>query len=157
VFGTRAFLKNNYLYRMAAAVLGIYGNSEAEATYPVFRTDAAGKPLTGANRYTIRFAKGELPPVNAFWSATMYELPQSLLVANPINRYLINSPMLPELKKDADGGITLYIQNETPGKELESNWLPAPKGAFAVYMRLYWPKKVAMDGKWTPPKAEIVK
>jgi hypothetical protein len=157
VFGTREALKGNYLYRMAAAVLGIYGNSEAEAMYPVFRTDAAGKPLTGANRYTIRFAKGELPPVNAFWSATMYELPKSLLVANPINRYLINSPMLPDLKKDADGGITLYIQNESPGKDLESNWLPAPKGPFAVYMRLYWPKEAAMDGTWKAPKAEMVK
>jgi hypothetical protein len=157
VFGTREALKGNYLYRMAAAVLGIYGNSEAEAMYPVFRTDAEGKPLTGANRYTIHFAKGELPPVNAFWSLTMYELPQSLLVANPINRYLINSPMLPELKRGDDGGITLYIQNETPGKELESNWLPAPKGPFAVYMRLYWPKEEALDGKWKAPKAEMVK
>jgi hypothetical protein len=156
VFGTREALKGNYLYRMAAAVLGIYGNSEAEAMYPVFRTDAEGKPLTGANRYTIHFAKGALPPVNAFWSATMYELPQSLLVANPINRYLINSPMLPNLKRGDDGGLTLYIQNESPGKELESNWLPAPKGPFAVYMRLYWPKEEAMNGKWTPPKAKRV-
>ncbi len=156
VFGTREFLKGNYLYRMAAAVLGIYGNSEAEAMYPVFRVDAGGQPLTGANRYTIRFAKGELPPVHAFWSLTMYELPQSLLVANPINRYLINSPMIPELKKDPDGGVTLYVQNETPGKELESNWLPAPKGPFAVYMRLYWPKEEAMDGQWKAPKAKMV-
>ncbi len=157
VFGTREFLNGNYLYRMAAAVLGIYGNSEAEAMYPVFRTDAEGKPLTGANRYTIRFADGGLPPVHAFWSATMYALPQSLLVANPIDRYLINSPMLPDLKKDADGSITLYVQSESPGKELESNWLPAPSGPFAVYMRLYWPKETAMDGSWSPPKAEIVK
>ncbi len=157
VFGTRKFLNGNYLYRMAAAVLGIYGNSEAEAMYPVLRTDAEGKPLTGANRYTIRFADGELPPVHAFWSATMYELPQSLLVANPIDRYLINSPMVPDLKKDADGSITLYIQNESPGKELESNWLPAPKGPFAVYMRLYWPKEAAMDGRWSPPEAVLVK
>jgi hypothetical protein len=157
VFGTRKFLNGNYLYRMAAAVLGIYGNSEAEARYPVFRTDAEGKPLTGANRYTIRFADGELPPVNAFWSATMYELPQSLLAANPIDRYLINSPMLPDLKKEADGSITLYIQNESPSKELKSNWLPAPKGPFAVYMRLYWPKEAAMDGSWTPPRAVLVK
>jgi len=157
VFGTREFLKGNYLYRMAAAVLGIYGNSEAEAMYPVLRIDAEGKPLTGANRYTLHFAKGELPPVNAFWSATMYELPQSLLVANPINRYLINSPMVPELKRGDDGGATLYIQNETPGKELESNWLPAPKGPFAVYLRLYWPAKAALDGSWKAPRMEPVK
>jgi hypothetical protein len=89
--------------------------------YPVLRIDGEGKPLTGANHYTLHFAKGELPPVHALWSATMYELPQSLLVANPINRYLINSPMIPELKTDTDGGTTLYIQNETPGKKLESN------------------------------------
>src|SRR5207249_2596069 len=116
VFGTRAYLKNNYLYRMAAAVLGIYGNSKQEAMYPFYAEDEAKQKLNGANRYTVRFAPGQLPPVHAFWSLTMYELPKSLLVANPINRYLINSPMLPQLKRDADGGITLYIQNESPGK-----------------------------------------
>ena len=157
VFGTRKYLNGNYLYRMAAAALGIYGNSKQEAMYPVLRVDAEGKPLTGANRYILHFPKGQLPPVHAFWSATMYKLPQSLLVANPINRYLINSPMIPELKTDADGGITLYIQNETPGNELESNWLPSPKGPFAVYMRLYWPKEAALDGSWTAPKMELVK
>jgi len=156
VFGTRKYLNGNYLYRMAAAALGIYGNSKEEAMYPVLRIDSEGKPLTGANRYTLRFAKGQLPPVNAFWSATMYRLPQSLLVANPIDRYLINSPMVPELKTDADGGVTLYIQNETPGKELESNWLPAPKGPFAVYMRLYWPAEAAINGSWQAPKMEKV-
>src|SRR6266480_3734869 len=154
VFGTRQFLKNNYLYRMAAAVMGIYGNSKAEAMYPVYGVDSDGKKLDGANRYTLRFAPGQLPPVHAFWSLTMYNLPQSLLVANPINRYLINSPMLPELKKDADGGITLLIQNESPGKEKEANWLPAPKGPFIMYMRLYWPKEEAVDGKWTAPPAK---
>jgi hypothetical protein len=157
VFGTRKYLNGNYLYRMTAAALGIYGNSKEEAMYPVFRIDAEGKPLTGANHYILHFAKGELPPVHAFWSATMYELPQSLLVNNPIQRYLINSPMIPELKADGDGGITLYIQNETPGKELESNWLPAPKGPFAVYMRLYWPAEAALDGSWQAPKLVKVK
>src|SRR5438132_10350456 len=88
VFGTRQFLKNNYLYRMGAAVLGIYGNSKQEAMYPMYLVDAAKQKLDGANRYTVRFAPGQLPPVNAFWSLTMYEMPQSLLVANPINRYL---------------------------------------------------------------------
>lgn len=106
LFGTRDDLKGNYLYRMAGAVLGIYGNTAAEALYPSFSTDAAGAPLTGANEYTYRFAPGQLPPVNAFWSLTMYGLPKSLLVANPINRYLINSPMLRELVPDADGGYT---------------------------------------------------
>jgi hypothetical protein len=86
----------------------------------------------------------------------MYEMPQSLLVANPINRYLINSPMLSQLKKDPDGGITLYIQNASPGKDKEANWLPAPKGPFVMAMRLYWPKEDALTGKWTAPPLERV-
>ena len=151
VFGTRAEMKNNYLYRMAAAVLGIYGNSKQEAIYPMYGVDSDGQKLSGANSYTLRFANGELPPVHAFWSLTMYRMPESLLVANPIDRYLINSPMLPELKKDSDGGLTLYIQNESPGKDKESNWLPAPKGPFVMYMRLYWPKEEALDGRWAAP------
>ena len=81
----------------------------------------------------------------------MYDEPQSLLVANPLNRYLINSPMLPQLKRDADGGLTLMIQNESPGKDKESNWLPAPKGPFSMRMRLYWPKQAAVEGKWERP------
>jgi hypothetical protein len=151
VLGTRAVLKNNYLYRMGAAVLGIYGNSKQEAMYPIYGIDSDGQKLSGANKYTLRFAKGELPPVNAFWSLTMYKMPASLLVANPINRYLINSPMLPQLKKDADGGLTLYIQYESPGKDKEANWLPASEGPFVMYMRLYWPKEAALDGKWIAP------
>jgi hypothetical protein len=151
LFGTREYLKNNYLYRMAAAVLGIYGNSKQEAMYPVYAIDADGKKLDGANRYAVRFAPGQLPPVNAFWSLTMYELPASLLVANPLNRYLINSPMLPNLKLDADGGLTLLIQNQSPGADKEANWLPAPKGPFIMFMRLYWPKPEALEGKWTAP------
>ena len=114
VFGTREYLKNNYLYRMAGAVRLSSGNSKLEAMYPVYAIDEAKQPLNGVHRYTLRFAPGQLPPVNAFWSLTMYELPTSLLVANPINRYLINSPMLPQLKRDADGGLTLFIQNESP-------------------------------------------
>ena len=151
MFGTREYLKNNYLYRMAAAVLGIYGNSKQEAMYPMYHVDADGQKLDGANRYTLRFAPGQLPPVNAFWSLTMYELPSSLLVANPLNRYLINSPMLPQFKKDADGGLTLLIQNESPGADKEANWLPAPKGPFWMAMRLYWPKAEAIEGKWKQP------
>jgi hypothetical protein len=151
VFGTRQYLKGNYLYRMGAAVLGIYGNSKQEAMYPAYYLDAAKQKLDGANRYTLRFAPGQLPPVNAFWSLTMYDEPQSLLVANPLNRYLINSPMLPQLKRDADGGLTLIVQNESPGKDKEANWLPGPKGPFSMIMRLYWPKEAAMDGKWEQP------
>ncbi len=152
LFGTREDFKNNYLYRMAGAVLGIYGNSKHEALYPGYRVDATGKPLDAAqHRYTLHFEPGQLPPVNAFWSLTMYELPSSLLVANPLGRYLINSPMLPNLKKDADGGLTLYVQSESPGADKESNWLPAPKGPFWCALRLYWPKEQAFTGQWKQP------
>jgi hypothetical protein len=155
-FGTRGYLGANYLYRMAAAVLGIYGNSKQEAFYPIFSTDSTGAPLSGDTNYTYRFAPGQLPPVNAFWSLTMYELPAILLVANPINRYLINSPMLGTLAKDTDGGITLYIQNTSPGPDNEANWLPAPVGPFRLVERLYWPKQEALDGQWEPPQPQKV-
>lgn len=152
-FGTAADLKGNYLYRMAGAVLGIYGNTAAEALYPGILNDSAGQPLTGANNYTVRFAPGQLPPVNAFWSLTMYELPQSQLVPNELQRYLINSPMLPSLVPDPDGGYTFYVQNASPGIEKESNWLPAPKGPFQMVLRLYWPKPDALNGTWKAPQA----
>jgi len=152
LFGTAQYLAGNYLYRMAGAVLGIYGNSKDEAIYPGTSSDSTGQPLTGADRYTYHFASGQLPPVNAFWSLTMYEMPQSLLVANPMNRYLINSPMLSSLIKEPDGGITLYIQNESPGADEEANWLPAPKGPFQVILRLYWPKPDALNGSWKAPQ-----
>jgi hypothetical protein len=150
LFGTREAMKNNYLNRWLGTI-GIYGNSKQEAMYPIYRIDSTGQKLSGASRYTLRFAPGQLPPVHAFWSLTMYELPASLLVANPINRYLINSPMLPQLKRDSDGGLTLLIQNESPGQDKESNWLPAPKGPFAMYMRLYNPEQAALDGEWKAP------
>jgi hypothetical protein len=158
VFGVREYLKNNYLYRMAGAVVGIYGLSKEEAIYPVYAVDSDGDPLDGSKyRYTLRFAPGEFPPVKAFWSLTMYELPESFLFANPLNRYLINSPMLPALKKDADGGVTLYIQNQSPGKDKEPNWLPAPKGPFINIMRLYSPSQDAFNGKWKAPPLKKVK
>ncbi len=156
VFGTRASMKNNYLYRWLAT-LGIWGNSKQEAMYPIYWADASGQKLNGANRYTLHFPKGQLPPAHAFWSLTMYELPASLLVANPIDRYLINSPMLPKLKIDADGGLTLYIQHESPGKDLESNWLPAPIGPFSSYLRIYWPAETALNGAWKNPPMQSVK
>ena len=151
-FGTREHLKNNYLFRMAAAVLGIYGNSAEEAIYQAYYLDTDGHKLDASkNRYSLQFAPGQLPPVNAFWSLTMYELPSSLLTANPLSRYLINSPMLPDIKKDADGGITLYMQKDSPGKDKEPNWLPTPNGPFFMVLRLYWPQKDAIDGTWKQP------
>lgn len=157
VFGTRAFLKNNYLYRMAAAVLGIYGNSKEEAMYPMYYVDATGEKLDAAKaRYRLHFGPDQLPPAHAFWSLTLYELPSSLLSANPLNRYLINSPMLPNLKRDADGGLTLYIQHDSPEGDEEADWLPAPSGPFFVTLRLYWPEAAALDGTWKAPALQRV-
>ena len=119
---------------------------------------ADGTPLDASkHKYTLTFAKDQFPPVNAFWSVTMYDGKTQLLIKNPINRYLINSPMLPNMKKNADGSLTLYIQKDSPGSDKESNWLPAPDGPIYLVMRLYWPKDTppsilpAGDGTWKPP------
>jgi hypothetical protein len=156
-FGTREHLKGSYIDRMSAAALGIYGNSREEAIYPIYFLDSDQQPTSGEHQYRLHFAAGQLPPVNAFWSLTLYKLPESLLSANPLDRYLINSPMLPDLKKDADGGVTLYVQNASPGADKDSNWLPAPAGTFFLAMRLYWPKPEALSGEWKAPPLERVK
>ncbi len=156
IFGTREYLANNYLYRMTAGVLGLYGNSKHEAMYPFYGVDSDGQPLDGASEYSLRFPPGQLPPVHAFWSLTMYELPESLLVANPLNRYLINSPMLPQLKRDPDGSVTLHLQHESPGPDEEANWLPTPAGPFMTALRLYWPDDAALEGAWTEPPLQRV-
>ena len=158
MFGDRDFYKGDWLKRAAAAKGGLYGNDAAEAMYPFGRTDADGKPLDASkNDYTITFPAGQLPPVNAFWSVTLYDGKSQLLSKNPLNRYLINSPMLPGLKKNADGSLTLYIQKDSPGKAKESNWLPAPNDTLYLVMRLYWPKDTPPsilppgEGTWKPP------
>jgi hypothetical protein len=156
LFGTRAFMHGDYLARALGAQMGIGANSKEEAIYPLYDKDADGKPLDGANRYTLHFAKGGLPPVNAFWSLTMYGLPDQLLVANPVDRYLINSPMLAQLKTDADGGLTIAIQHDSPGPDEESNWLPAPAGPFMLALRYYLPKPELIDGTWTSPRPQRV-
>lgn len=157
LLGSRETLKNNYQSRMRGTVAGIYGNSKEEAIYAGYYQDIKGQRLKGdGNAYVLRFTPDQLPPVNAFWSLTMYQLPGRLLVANPLNRYLINSPMLPSLKRDADGGLTLYIQQESPGKAKESNWLPAPKGSFFLALRLFWPKPAALDGTWKKPELQTL-
>jgi hypothetical protein len=156
--GSREFYNGNWALRAAAAKLGIYGNSEAEAVYPYTRSDANHIPLDGSKHaYQLTFPAGQLPPVNAFWSITMYDGATQLLIDNPIDRYLINSPMLDQLKKNPDGSLTLYIQKDSPGKDKESNWLPAPNGPMFVVMRLYWPTTEAPSvyplgkGSWNPP------
>lgn len=157
LFGTREFLNNDYVARATGTQMGIGANSREEAIYPVLEKDAEGQPLDGStNRYTLRFAGGQLPPVDAFWSITMYNLPAQLLVKNPIDRYLINAPMLPGLRKDADGGVTVYLQAESPGADKAANWLPAPKGPFMVTLRYYLPKPALLEGTWHSPAIERV-
>jgi hypothetical protein len=156
--GDRASFHGDWLSRAAVAKAGIYANDPVEASYPLTRTDSAGETLDGSkHNYTLTFAAKEFPPVNAFWSVTMYDGKTQLLIENPINRYLINSPMLPRLKKNPDGSLTLYIQKDSPGKAKESNWLPAPNGPIYLVMRLYWPKTEPPsilppgEGTWQPP------
>lgn len=157
-FGDRAFYNGDWLLRSAAAAAGILGNSAVEAVYPAAKTLENGEvPDANKHNYTLTFAKGLLPPVNAFWSVTMYDGKTQLLIKNPLDRYLINSPMLPGMKRNSDGSLTIYLQNKSPGKAKESNWLPAPDGPIYVVMRLYWPKDTppsilpAGEGTWKPP------
>ncbi|HET7057070.1 MAG TPA: DUF1214 domain-containing protein, partial [Thermomicrobiales bacterium] len=134
------------------------GNSEEETIYVPYNTDAAGHTPDGSGAgYTLHFATGELPPVNAFWSLTVYDAKTQLLVANPINRYLINSPMLPELTKDADGGLTLYLQHDEPPADHRANWLPLPDGPFYAVLRMYWPQEAALSGEWQAPGLQPVR
>ncbi|RWX39885.1 DUF1254 domain-containing protein [Rhizobium leguminosarum] len=163
LLGDEAFYNGDWLLRSGAAKAGLYGNDAAEAMYPFTRTDASGKPLDGSkHKYTITFPPGQLPPVHSFWSVTMYDGKSQLLVKNPINRYLVNSPMLPGMKKDADGSLTLHIQKDSPGADKEANWLPAPDGTIYLVMRLYWPKTEAPSilpagkGTWQPPGVKRV-
>lgn len=158
LFGDRQFYSGDWLKRAAAAKGGIYGNDAIEAVYPMTKALADGEVLDGSkHKYTITFSAGQFPPVEAFWSVTMYDGKSQLLIENPINRYLINSPMLPDMKKNADGSLTLYIQKDSPGVDRESNWLPAPNDEIYLVMRLYWPKTTAPSilpaggGSWQPP------
>jgi hypothetical protein len=148
----------DWLLRAVVAKAGIYGNSTEEATYPFTRTTATGETLDGSKgRYSLTFGPNQLPPVNAFWSVTMYHGGNQLLVQNPIDRYLINSPMLQGMRRNPDGGVTIHIQKDDPGEALRANWLPAPDGPIYMVMRLYWPKTEAPSllpighGAWQPP------
>ena len=138
----------DYLWRATVALIGLGANLPEDAVYPVLRTDGDGRQLSGANRYELRFAKGQLPPVRAFWSVTLYDNEQ-FFVKNPINRYAIGDR--DKLTQGDDGSVTIYLQNEWPGKEKETNWLPAPKDGFNLLMRLYWPRQEILNGTWKPP------
>lgn len=164
--GDRAHYNGDWVKRAATAKAGLYGNDAAEAMYPLTRVDGTGKTLDGSkHNYTLTFPAGQLPPVNAFWSVTMYDGKTQYLIENPVNRYLINSPMVPDMKKNADGSLTLYIQKDSPGKDKEANWLPAPNDEIYLVMRLYWPKPAtenpsilpAGKGTWQPPGVVVAK
>ena len=152
VYGT------DYMKRAVVAAFGWPANLEQDAVYPYTLVDSKGEKLTGANNYTLTFAKGQTPPVNAFWSITMYMIDEGWwFVPNALDKFTV-SPRN-DLKANPDGSITLYFQKDSPGKDKESNWLPAPAGEFIPMLRMYWPKEKApsiLDGTWTPPRVEKV-
>jgi len=139
---------NFYLKRAIVAQLGLGANLPEDAIYPFNLGDETGKPLDGTNKYTLHFEKGETPPANAFWSVTLYDA-EGFQVANPLNRFNLSSWM--PLKYNADGSLDLHFQNGSPGADKEANWLPAPKDAFNVMLRLYAPRSDVLTGKWNPP------
>lgn len=139
---------NYYLKRAIVTQVGLGANQPQDAIYPLNIGDKDGKPLDGTNNYTIHFDKDQIPPANAFWSVTLYDL-KGYQVANSLNRFAVSSWM--PFKYNNDGSLDLYFQNESPGEDKEANWLPAPKGPFNLTMRLYAPKSDALTGKWNPP------
>jgi hypothetical protein len=142
--------------RGLVTAIGLGANRPQDALYPVSKTDTEGRKYSGANKYVMRFPKGRLPPVEAFWSVTMYN-PAMFFVSNPLNRYSISPRQ--DLKTNPDGSTDLYIQHESPGKDKESNWLPAPSGDFVLMLRMYWPNEMApsiLNGTWTIPTAKKV-
>jgi len=150
VFGDGAEMRQKYLVRAAAAMAGLYGNDAIEAYYPAGSLDSDGEPLDASKRrYTMRFEKSEMPSVDAFWSMTMYSLPDQLMVENSIGRYSIGDRS--KLRYGKDGSLTIYIQHESPGESLQSNWLPAPNGPFSLQFRMYLPKPEALDPLYLPP------
>jgi hypothetical protein len=162
IFGTRDFLTKSarenyqlddfYILRAVAAHTGLYGNSGFEAMYPSYLAESPGVPYNAAeNNYTITFKKDQLPPVKAFWSLSMYDGQTQLFIHNKLERYLLNSNNMDKFKFNEDGSLTLCIQKDSPGKEMEPNWLPAPDGPFYCVMRLYGPREEALSGEWTNP------
>jgi len=156
MFGPGKEMRTKYLVRAGAALLGLYGNDADEAYYPIGNTDASGNRFDASKHsYAMRFEKDELPQVDAFWSMTMYSLPDQLMVANPINRYSIGDRS--KLRYGEDGSLTIYIQHQSPGKKKASNWLPAPDGPFSLQFRMYLPKPEALDPLYLPPPVDASK
>ena len=148
VYGT------NYMQRAYVAAIGLGANLPQDAVYPYTDQDSDSKPLNGRHKYVIHFDKGETPPGNGFWSLTMYNA-KFFLVSNSLNRYSL-SPRNP-LVYNTDGSLDLYIQNESPGKDKEANWLPSPRDVFVLMLRIYWPKESLLNGSWKPPSVQIAK
>jgi hypothetical protein len=157
VFTTKTGLYGtDYLQRALVTAIGLGANRPQDAVYPTSEEDTEGKPYDGTNKYVMHFDKGQLPPVNGFWSLTMYNA-EYFFFANPLNRYTLSARN--DLKKNADGSVDLYLQNENPGPEKQSNWLPAPAGKFIPMLRLYWPKETPpsiIDGTWKIPAVQKV-
>jgi hypothetical protein len=145
---------NFYLKRAVVAMVGLGANQPEDAIYPLIGADSDGAPLNGDHDYVLHFSREELPPVSAFWSVTMYDA-EGFQAANPINRFAIGDR--DDLRYNADGSLDLYLQNDSPGSDLESNWLPAPRGPLGVTMRLYAPMPEALDGRWAPPPTKRVR
>ena len=142
-----------YLKRAIVALVGLGANVPEDAIYPLNLGDADGKPLIGTNKYVLHFAKNEIPPVSAFWSVTLYDK-DGFPTANALNRNAIGDR--DALTFNADGSLDLYFQDESPGKDKEPNWLPAPTGDFNLTMRMYAPKLEVLDGRWAPPPVKKV-
>jgi hypothetical protein len=152
LFGSRGDLRNNYLNRAMGARIGLFGNTPAEALSVDYQVDGDGQPLdTGKNAYVLKLTKDNVPPVNGFWSVTMYDGKTSFMVRNPLHRHLFNSAMLSSMQRDPDGGFTIHVQKDSPGEERETNWLPAPDGPMFAVLRLYLPRPAVFSGAWTRP------
>ena len=143
----------NYAERALISYVGLGANLPADAVYPSCSFDADGNKLNGANKYVLHFDKGKTPPANAFWSLTMYDS-EGYMVANPINRNAIGDRS--NLKINTDGSIDIYFQHDSPGKDKEANWLPAPEGDFNILLRVYWPKEEILNGTWKAPPVKKV-
>ena len=146
----------DYVLRALCNMLGPGWNLPADAVYPASEKGSDGKDFDGSNKYVIHFAKGQMPPVNGFWSLTMYDGGR-FFVPNALDRYTISQR--DDLVVNADGSVNIYLQADSPGKDRESNWLPAPRAKFSVMLRLYWPKDgplSILDGTWRPPAIESV-
>jgi hypothetical protein len=146
----------DYLMRALVTAIGLGANRPQDAVYPVSKVDGADKTYNGANKYVMHFPKGQLPPAKGFWSLTMYD-GDYFFVSNPINRYSISARQ--DLKSNPDGSIDLYLQKDSPGKDKEWNWLPAPAGDFVLMLRLYWPSETnpsLLNGSWKPPAVKKV-